>query len=363
MPEPSGFTEVHQAIKADFMDRLPGYHKSRCEGLTLLASTVLNTRSVNLMEFAAALPRDIGFIDHRYQYVSRVLGNSHINCDDVMQAYATEVFTKLGAQGQTIVLMIDQSHANDGHEVLMVSVRMRDRALPVSWRVRKTKGAIGFPVQKDLLDGLLGWLPEGAKVVLMGDRFYGTAALVAWCQAAGWGYRLRMKGNITLQHQGGEMKSGEIVTLMPEGLVNAELHGSGVFSNIGALHEPGHQEPWIIAMDDAPGKYTVLDYGMRWGIEAMFSDFKSRGFGHHPKPDHEDGPVGTFDPGSDYRHVLGNLDRFRRGEKHRRAKRHKKGIRKALRSLCSLFKQGLRRIRRCFAGYDQMPKLWDVWII
>ena len=279
MPEPSDFTEVHQAIKADFMDRLPGYHKSRCEGLTLLASTVLNTRSVNLMEFAAALPRDIGFIDHRYQYVSRVLGNSHINCDDVMQAYATEVFTKLGAQGQTIVLMIDQSHANDGHEVLMVSVRMRDRALPVSWRVRKTKGAIGFPVQKDLLDGLLGWLPEGAKVVLMGDRFYGTAALVAWCQAAGWGYRLRMKGNITLQHQGGEMKSGEIVTLMPEGLVNAELHGSGVFSNIGALHEPGHQEPWIIAMDDAPGKYTVLDYGMRWGIEAMFSDFKSRGFG------------------------------------------------------------------------------------
>ena len=113
----------------------------------------------------------------------------------------------------------------------------------------------------------------------MGDRFYGTAALVAWCQAAGWGYRLRMKGNITLQHQGGEMKSGEIVTLMPEGLVNAELHGSGVFSNIGALHEPGHQEPWIIAMDDAPGKYTVLDYGMRWGIEAMFFRFQIRGFG------------------------------------------------------------------------------------
>ena len=32
-------------------------------------------------------------------------------------------------------------------------------------------------------------------------------------------------------------------------------------------------------MLDAPGKYSVLDYGIRWGIEAMFSDFKSRGFG------------------------------------------------------------------------------------
>ena len=48
-----------------------------------------------------------------------------------------------------------------------------------------------------------------------------------------------MKGNITLQHQGGEMKSGAIVALMPAGNVDAELHGSGVFSNIGALHEPG----------------------------------------------------------------------------------------------------------------------------
>jgi hypothetical protein len=32
-------------------------------------------------------------------------------------------------------------------------------------------------------------------------------------------------------------------------------------------------------MDSAPTKGRVLDYGLRWGIEPMFSDFKSRGFG------------------------------------------------------------------------------------
>jgi hypothetical protein len=32
-------------------------------------------------------------------------------------------------------------------------------------------------------------------------------------------------------------------------------------------------------MHDTPSKARVLDYGMRWGIEPMFSDFKSRGFG------------------------------------------------------------------------------------
>jgi hypothetical protein len=32
-------------------------------------------------------------------------------------------------------------------------------------------------------------------------------------------------------------------------------------------------------MSDAPGSLTTLDDSARWGIEPMFSDFKSRGFG------------------------------------------------------------------------------------
>lgn len=49
-------------------------------------------------------------------------------------------------------------------------------------------------------------------------------------------------------------------------------------TNIGILHEEGHLDPWIIAMDSQPSDHKVLDYSMRWGIECMFSDFKSRGF-------------------------------------------------------------------------------------
>ena len=32
-------------------------------------------------------------------------------------------------------------------------------------------------------------------------------------------------------------------------------------------------------MDAKANTHKALDYGMRWGIEALFSDFKSRGFG------------------------------------------------------------------------------------
>ena len=267
------------AIEADFDARLPGYHKSRREGLSALAGVMLEVRSANLMELAAGLPRAIGAADDRYQYIERQLANPAIDTDAVIRTYASEVITRLAARGETIILQIDQSHINAVNEVLMVSVRLRKRALPIGWRVRSTQGNIGFVVQEELLDSIKAWLPDGVAVMLAADRFYGTAKLIDWCQKAGWGYRIRLKGNLTLSHQGGELTTGELLALCPEGVIGAELCGSGVTTNIGVLHEKGHKEPWIIAMDAKPSRYTVLDYGMRWGIETMFSDFKSRGFG------------------------------------------------------------------------------------
>ena len=59
---------------------------------------------------------------------------------------------------------------------------------------------------------------------------------------------------------------------------NVRLFGqNGVMAHIGIIHEPTHLEPWIIAMDCLPSRSKVLNYSERWGIEPMFSDFKSRG--------------------------------------------------------------------------------------
>lgn len=270
---------LNTAIEDDFKERFPDYHKSRREGLCLLSTLMLDCRTPNLMDLAASLPRDIAHEDKRYQYIERLLSNAHINVDEISGAYARDILEKLTADGQIIVLMMDQSHINIFNEVLMLSIRVGERAIPFLWRVRSTKGNIGFEVQEEMLNAALRFLPEGAEIMLAADRFYGTANLVDWCQKARWQYRIRLKGNLTLQHEDGEMSTSEAVKLCPEGLVKAELYGSGVKTNIGFLHEKGHKEPWIIAMDALPTKGRVLDYGMRWGIENMFSDLKSRGFG------------------------------------------------------------------------------------
>lgn len=281
-----------KAIEDDFNRKHPLYHKSRREGLALLSGMMLETRTANLMELAAALPREIGTADDRYQYIVRQLKNEKTDADATIKPYAFDVIERLAARGQTIILQLDQSHINDTNEVLMLSVRLRKRALPVAWRVRTTQGNIGFAVQKELLDSVKIWLPEDVEIMLAADRFYGTAQLIGWCQKNNWSYRIRLKGNLTLTHEGGELTTGEAVARLPKGLEGAELYGSGVVTNIGIVHDNGHKEPWIIAMDCSPSRYKTLDYGLRWGIESMFSDFKSRGFGlmqsHIQRPDRLD---------------------------------------------------------------------------
>ena len=43
---------------------------------------------------------------------------------------------------------MDQTKASDRHQILMLSLRFGERALPLAWRGEATGGAIGFGCQK-----------------------------------------------------------------------------------------------------------------------------------------------------------------------------------------------------------------------
>jgi hypothetical protein len=171
----------------------------------------------------------------------------------------------------------------------MLSLRVGERALPLFWSVKVSKGNLPVKTYIPLVARLAGLLPVGASALLLADRFFGTPELIAACEKYGFAYRIRLKGNLTLRHQGGELRVDEIPRLCPQGLVDAELAGSGIVTNIGFVHDKGHREPWFIAMNTLPSRTSVLDYGLRWSIETMFADYKTRGFGledpHLQRPD------------------------------------------------------------------------------
>ncbi len=203
-----GIKNLADGIAKEFHRLHPKQRKTQRTNLSLLIATMLDVRSANLMDLAAGLPRDAERIDMRYQWISRVLMNPLIEPDVVMAPFAREVLCRLAGEDQPLVLILDQSKLNDRHQVLMLAVRYGDRALPLLWRVEATEGAIGFTVQKALLDAAVPLLAAGAEVCLMADRFYGTANLIAWCQDQWWDYRLRLKGNLVVRDADDRTRTG-----------------------------------------------------------------------------------------------------------------------------------------------------------
>jgi hypothetical protein len=278
----NGIVNTAAVIAADLRGRDTGLHRPHIKGLAALAASMLACRSVNTSELLMGLPRETQDPDSRFRYINRLLKNPLIDPWRVQRGFVPQLAAAAAAGGQTVVLMMDQSKISNGFECLMVAMRLGGRAIPLLWKIQKTGGPIGFDLQKPLLDtvgAMLSELANNAQIMLAGDRFYGTAALIQWCQNQHWGYRLRLKDNLILQHEGGEITTGDAVKANMTAILNAELNKTGVKTHIGILHEKGHKEPWIIAMSDPPTKERVLDYEMRWGIECMFSDLKSRGFG------------------------------------------------------------------------------------
>src|SRR6201995_1670863 len=273
-----GIAKLASGIADELRQRLPGQRKTQREALALLVATMLEARTANLVTFASFLPRRAARGDMRYQWIARFIDNQRVDCDTVMEPFARTVLVKAAASGR-IVLIMDQTKASERHQVLMLAVRFGERALPLAWRVAATAGAIGFPEQKRLLDAVTSRLPSGVEVCLMADRFYGPPALIDLAKTKGWSYRLRLKANLRA------VVAGRSTTLVQHAgrsgcyLSNVELTDRRVVTNIGIIRDPGPDEPWLIAMSEKPGYLTTLDYSARWGIEPMFSDFKSRGFG------------------------------------------------------------------------------------
>lgn len=277
--ESVGVFHLSEKIADDLDDRETGLSKPQLYGLADLTASVLASRSVNTSELAMVLPRTCANVEDRYRYINRWLSNSKIIPDNVISGYYEEFFDHAISQGLTVVLMLDQSKIGRDFECLMLSARFGNRAVPLAWRVRKTKGNIGFDVQEELLTSIFSFLPPGLKVILMGDRFYGTAALIALCQKLHWHYRLRLKGNLHLYDETGALMTPmDAHNLNVRSLEQVRLGENGPLTNLGIVQEEGHPEPWFIAMNESPTEAKVFDYGMRWGIEALFSDLKSRGF-------------------------------------------------------------------------------------
>ncbi|TRX00316.1 transposase [Candidatus Methylobacter oryzae] len=273
--------QLSEEIAQGLTQALPNVNKPVVRKLSLAVGAMIEGRTPNTVELSNLLPLPLERQDQREQWLRRLLSSPALCCETVIEPFAQEALRHAGQNGQMILLSLDQTDLGDRMAVLMLTVRIGDRSLPLAWLAEAGQANIGFHRQKILLDKVLAWISAGAAVMLLADRFYPSLELFQWLKTQSWHYRLRLKGNLVVDTgRGDETTTAHLAQDHTQRYwPNVRLFGVGeVMTNIGIIHDEGHPEPWIIAMDCPPTRAAVLDYGSRWAIEPTFSDFKSRGF-------------------------------------------------------------------------------------
>ena len=185
---------------------------------------------------------------------------------------------------------MDGSVVGRGCLALMLHVVYKGRALPLAWRVRHSpKGHCPEDLHIAMVALLSTLIPEGAKVVFLGDGEFDGTGLQDTLSELGWSYVCRTAMSTTATWEGEPfrldvlgacLQPGRLIALQ-EVYVTREVYGPIM---VRCCWAKGYQEPLYLVSNLATAEEACRWYHKRFRIETFFSDQKSRGFHIHKSP-------------------------------------------------------------------------------
>ena len=280
------FAKIRNSLKQMLGQRhISGHELSRLTVLARMVCGILMSRSSRLPEIASVKSSSIQQPSKEKQ-IKRWLLNEHTSYHYHYLPYISDLLRSL-SQGGELVLSIDGSTAGRGCMVLMLSVIVRNRAIPVIWRVFKAKkGHLPDAPHRELLKTLAPLIPVDTTVIIVGDGEYDGCDFQADIRAQGWHYVLRTAKSSLVEAEPGEVVS--IGSMAPEASQSYFMLYNVRFSakrygpvNLLIQEYPQHRDPLnLLSCQDFPQEIAQY-YQQRFKIETLFSDQKSRGFNIH----------------------------------------------------------------------------------
>ena len=216
--------------------------------------------------------------------LSRFLANPAVDVrrwyKPIAKGWLQSQFERVGE----IRLMVDGTKIGFGHQLLMVSLAFRHRAVPIAWTcIPYVRGHSTGQRQVKLLKYVRSLLPPKAPVFVVGDSEFGSIFVLRQLDVWHWFYVLRQKGNtgLWLNEQTGwqelssfVQKAGQSVWCPKAYLAQEEMYPVSAL----IYWQVGEKEPWCLATNLPDATLTVRYYRRRMWIEEMFGDFKKHGF-------------------------------------------------------------------------------------
>lgn len=261
----------------------PNERITRIRNITWMMIGIYQSRSVNLSRIAGKIPTMAKLLSTTRR-MSRLLSNPAIRPRTWYEPIARQwLTTQLHHHGE-IRLIVDGTKIGFGHQLLIVCLPYRKRAIPIAWTwVKHVKGHSTARKQLALLAYVRRLLPAGAAVFLVGDCEFGSVTLLQQLERWRWFYVLRQKTNTCLwfsEHIGWQAfgsyieKPGQSIWLGHGYLTALEIYPV----NLLVHWKHGEKDPWCLATN-LPDKQMALSfYARRMWIEEMFGDLKKHGF-------------------------------------------------------------------------------------
>lgn len=265
------FQKIHHNV--------PTGHVYRARNLSWLMTGLYHSRSVHLSKIANYLPgRAKGVSNSRR--LSRFMVNGAVRVRAWYKPTASHLL-QAAAQSGVVRLIIDATQVAHGHQMLMVALAYRRRALPIAWTwLRTPKGHSSVWKQAALLSYVLSLMPQEAQVVVTGDSEF--TPLQALLDSWGWFYVLRQKGS-HLYRCHPDAPWQPVNTLLTHAGQSCWLTAIELTQqhrrpcNFLAYWRHGEKEPWLLATNLPSPHQACQHYKARAWVEEMFGDLKSNG--------------------------------------------------------------------------------------
>jgi hypothetical protein len=252
--------------------------------LAALISGIVGSKSTQLPHVAAHVPNGTK-PESRVKRFARWVDNVHILEELYFLPYAEVLLQHLALQ--TVVLVMDGSGVGRGCTALMIHAVYKGRALPLAWRVRQgPKGHFPEDLHIAVVELISEVIPEGAKVVFLGDGEFDGTTLQATLNKVGWAYACRTALSTVatwegvtfrLDTLGACSKPGTLIALK-EVQFTRDAYGPVMVLSCWAK---GYHEPLYLVSNMDAAEEACRYYQKRFRIETFFADQKRRGFHIH----------------------------------------------------------------------------------
>jgi len=250
--------------------------------LAQMVSGIAGSRQSNLPAVASKVPG--GQRESRIKRFSRWVGNDRIDAQAYFLPFARALLASV-PEGP-LVLIMDGSLVGRGCQALVISVlcehQGRRRALPLVWSVAEGgKGHLSEQMHRDLVRQVVPLVPEGRRVIFLGDGEYNGVGLLRLISQQGWQFVSRIGKNSKMCEDDEwfslswrPLSPGEAFEL-PHVLFTEQGLGPVLVTG---RWKPGEFGPLYLVTNLELPEEAFHWYKRRFGIETFFSDQKSQGF-------------------------------------------------------------------------------------